>query len=241
MDNKLARLKEHLEKNAGKTGIKIFQASVAKVKMGEKPSSEQINKLIKEVEKTLVLFFGKNRATEILDKLDIEYGEEKSLIDSELRQALDDIFTTKGIPSESDILEISGYITAKSNNSEYKPIDILKQLSRKKVLSALNYNIIRYEVRRFVDKYPSFTMADIELFMGHIINKNIDVTMDVLLDFIEKERLYRRFEEKNQEDTWQEKISMQYIALLNSDKSREYEYLMIDEGLTEQVLKNIRS
>jgi len=65
------------------------------------------------------------------------------------------------------------------------------------------------------------------------------VNRDALLDIVEKERLYRKFEEKNQEESWQDKISRQYIGLLNTPKSVDYEYLIVDEALTSQLLKKI--
>lgn len=236
----LTRLKEHLKINAGDTGIKIFQTSVEKLKIGDNPSQDQIKNLTKEIEKNLVLFFGSARTKEMLGKLELEAGQEEQELDSELRGALENIFNTKGIPIESDLLGISGYIVTKGyEGDEKKVLDILKQLSREKVLLALNDNIIRYEVQRFIDKYPSFKMEDMENFIKYIKDQKLEVNRDALLDMVEKERLYRKFEEKNQEESWQDKISRQYIGLLNTPKSVDYEYLIVDEALTSQLLKKI--
>lgn len=236
----LTRLKEHLKTNAGDTGIKIFQTSAEKLNIGDNPSQDQIKQLTKEIEKNLILFFGSTRTKEMLGKLELEADKEELELDSELKQAIENIFTTKGIPCESDLMGISGYIVTKGHEGdEKKVLDILKQLSKEKVLSALNDNIIRYEVQRFIDKYPSFKPEDIENFIKYIKDKKLEVNRDALLDMMEKERLYRKFEEKNQEESWQDKISRQYIGLLNSSKSADYQYLIVDEALTSQLLKNI--
>lgn len=236
----LTRLKEHLERNAGDTGIKIFQTSAEKLNLGDNPSHDQIKKLTKEIEKNLVLFFGSARTKEILGRLELEAGQEELELESELKQAIENLFTTKGIPCESDLMGISGYIVTKGyEGDEKKVLDILKQLSKEKILLALNDNIIRYEIQRFIDKYPSFKTEDIENFIKYMKDKKLEVNQDALLDMIEKERLYRKFEEKNQEESWQDKISRQYIALLNSSKSGDYRYLIVDEALTSQLLKKI--
>ncbi len=240
MTYSLARLKEHLEKNAGDTGIKIFQTSAAELKIGEQPTPEQMHKFIKELEHNMILFFGSTRTKEILDKLEKETCEDEELLESEIKQALETLFTKKGIPSESELLEISRYIVTKGCNwEENKAFEILKQLSKKKVLAALNDSIIRYEIQRFVDKYPSFTTAEIGNFINYVKDKKIEMSTDVLMDMIEKERLYRKFEEKSQDETWQEKISRQYVGLFNSPEKSAYKYLMVDEELTSQLLKKI--
>ncbi len=240
MTYSLARLKEHLEKNAGDTGIKILQTATAKLKIQEQPSHEQIIKLTKEIEKNLILFFGNTRAKEIMDKLLQESSEAEAFFKSEINQSLETLFTKKGIPGESDLIEISRSVQAKGFDEEEKAaLDILKQLSKKKVLSALNDGIIRYEVQRFIDKYPSFTTADMGNFIEYIKNKKLETNSEAIMNMIEKERLYRKFEEKIQEETWQEKISRQYISLLNSPNSSDYKYLMVDEELTSQLLKKI--
>ncbi len=241
MTYSLARLREHLEKNAGETGIKILQTSAAKLRIRDEPSPEQINKLTKEIEKNLILFFGNTRAKEILEKLAQESSEAEALFKSDINQALETLFTTKGIPSESDLMEISRYILTKGYDEDEKTaVDTLKQLSKKKVLSALNESIIRYEVQRFIDKYPSFKTKDIENFIDYIKNKKLETDSEIIIDMIEKERLYRKFEEKSQNENLQEKISNQYISLLNSSKSSDFKYLMVDEKLTSFLLKKIQ-
>lgn len=241
MTYSLARLREHLEKNAGETGFKIFQTSAARLRIGVEPSPEQINKLTKEIEKNLILFFGNTRTKEILEKLEQESIEAEALFKSDINQALETLFTTKGIPSESDLMEISRYILTKGYDEDEKiAVDTLKQLSKEKVLSALNESIVRYEVQRFIDKYPSFKTADIGNFIDYIKNKKLETDSEIIINMIERERLYRKFEEQSREENLQEMISKQYISLLNSSKSSDFKYLMVDEKLTSFLLKNIQ-
>ena len=236
----LEKLRDHLEKNAGETGIKIFQTSTARLKIWDNPSPDQIKKVTKEIGKNLVLFFGSKKTKEIIDSLEEEDCQKQVHFESELKRALELIFIKKGIPGESDIEEITTYIFSKGyygdkNNST----EMLKQLSKKKVLLALNDNIIRCDVRRFLDRYQSYTQEDIEKFVDYLRSKKLEVYSENVLYLIEKERLCLKFEDKIRMETWQEKISREYISLFNSPKSGDYKYLMLDEELTCQLLKKI--
>jgi hypothetical protein len=109
----LEKLRDHLEKNAGDTGVKIFQTSTSRLKIGANPSTDQIYKLTKEIDKNLVHFFGSKKTKEIIDSLEEEDCLSQALFESELEQALELIFMKKGIPGESDIEEITTYIFSK--------------------------------------------------------------------------------------------------------------------------------
>lgn len=236
----LEKLRDHLEKNTGETGVKIFQISKARQKIGANPSADQIKKLTKEIDKNLVLFFGRKKTKEILDSLEEEDSLKQALFESELEQALELRFMKKGIPGESDIEEITTNLFSKvyycdKNNS----IEMLKKLSKKKVLLALNDNIIRGDIRRFLDRYQSYTQEDIEEFVDYLRIKKLEVDSETVVDQIEKERLCQKFENKIRVETWQEKISREYINLFNSPKNDDYKYLMLDEELTCQLLKKI--
>ncbi|MFH1323159.1 MAG: hypothetical protein ABIH80_04940 [Methanobacteriota archaeon] len=236
----LEKLRDHLEKNAGETGIKIFQTSTARLKIGDDLSTDQIKKLTKEIDKKLVLFFGSIRTKEIFDRLEEEDCQTQAHFESELEQALELLFMKKGIPGESDIEEITTYIFSKGyNGNKNNSVEMLKQLSKKKVLLVLNNSIIRDDVRRFLDRYQSYTQEDIEKFINYLRSKKLEVDSDTVLDLLEKERLCLKFEDTTRVETWQEKISREYISLFNSPKSGDYKYLMLDEELTCQLLKKI--
>jgi len=236
----LEKLRDHLEKNAGETGVKIFQISKVRLKVGANPSADQIKKLTKEIDKNLVLFFGSIKTKEIIDSLEEEDCQTQARFESELKQALELRFMKKGIPGESDIEEITTYIFSKGYYGEKNySIEMLKQLSKKKVLIALNDSIIRGDVRRFLDRYQSYTQEDIEKFVDYLRSKKLEVDSETVLDLLEKERLSQKFEDKTKVETWQEKISREYISLFNSPKSGDYKYLMLDEELTCQLLKRI--
>jgi transcriptional regulator with XRE-family HTH domain len=236
----LEKLRDHLERNAGEMGVKIFQTSTARLKIGANPSIDQIKKLTKEIDKNLVLFFGSIKTKEIIDRLEDEDCKTQALLESELEHALELIFMKKGIPGESDIEEITKYIFSKGYYGDMNySIEMLKQLSKQKVLLALNDNIIRGDVRRFLDRYQSYTQEDIEKFVDYLRSKKLEVDSETVLDLIEKERLCLKFEDKIKVETWQEKTSREYISLFNSPKSGDYKYLMLDEELTCQLLKKI--
>ncbi len=234
----LEKLRDHLEKNAGETGIRIFKTSTAR--LGKNPSTDQIKKLTKEIDRKLVLFFGSARTKEIIDRLEEEDSQTQANFESELEQALELLFMKKGIPGESDIEEITTYIFSKGYyGNKNDSIEMLKQLSKKKVLLALNDSIIRDDVRRFLDRYQSCTQEDIEKFIDYLRSKKLEVASDTVLDLLEKERLCLKFEDTTRVETWQEKISRQYLSLFNSPKSSDHKYLMLDEELTCQLLKKI--
>jgi hypothetical protein len=143
-------------------------------------------------------------------------------------------------PEKSDVDDFIKYMgLLKLNLDENNSIEMLKQLSKKKVLLALNDSIIRDDVGRFLDRYRSYTQEDIEKFINYLRSKKLEVDSDTILDILEKERLCLKFEDTTREETWQEKISREYISLFNSPESVDYKYLMLDEELTCQLLKKI--
>ncbi len=233
-------LKDHLEKNAGETGVKIFQTSVAKMKIGEKPSNEQLIKLSFEIEKKLKLFFGNIKAKEILDKLEQGASVSQVNLESVLKPHLEGVFKTKGLPGESSLREIVRNIVSKDyKGDETKAIEALKKLSKKKVIYALNYCLTRYEIQCFIERYPSYTQEDFENFINSLRNKKLESNPDTIRPLTEKERLYRKFEEETTEDIFQEKIYEQYIGLFKSTNNADYKFLMVDEELKDLLLKKI--
>lgn len=233
-------LKDYLEKNAGETGVKIFQTSVAKMKIGEKPSNEQLIKLSFEIEKKLKLFFGNIKAKEILDKLEQGASVSQVNLESVLKPHLEAVFKTKGLPGESNLREIvRNVVTNGYKGDENKAIEVLKQLSKKKVIYALNYCMTRYEIQCFIERYLSYTQEDLENFVNFLRNKKLESNPDTIRALIEKERLYRKFEEQTTEDIFQEKIYEQYVGLFKSTINADYKFLIVDEELKDLLLKKI--
>ena len=233
-------LKDQLEKNAGETGIKIFQTSVAKMKLGEKPSNEQLIKLSFEIEKKLKLFFGNIKAKEILDKLEEGASVSQVNLETVLKPHLEAVFKTKGLPGESNLREIVRNVASTGyKGDENKVIEVLKKLSKKKVIYAMKYCMTRYEIHCFIDRYQSYTQEDLENFVNSLRNKKLESNPDTIRALIEKERLYTKFEEQTAEDIFQEKIYEQFIGLFKSTNNADYKFLMIDEELKDLLLKKI--
>lgn len=233
-------LKDQLEKNAGETGVKIFQTSVAKIKIGEKPTNEELIKLSFEIEKKLKLFFGNIKAKEILDKLEQSASVSQVNLESFLKPHLEAAFKTKGLPGESYLREVIRNVVSKGyKGDENKAIDVLKKLSKKKVIYAIKYCMTRYEIYCFIDRYQSYTQEDLENFVNSLSNKKLESNLDTIRALIEKERLYRKFEEQTAEDIFQEKIYEQYVGLFKSTNNADYKFLMIDDELKDLLLKKI--
>ncbi len=240
MIQSLEVLKYNLEKNAGGTGVKIFRTSVARLKIKDPPTNEELVKLSFEIEKKLKIVFGNIRGKEILDKLDENSGQIRADYESEIKLALENQFRKRGIPGEANLKEIMRSIVSKGfRGDEKKAIEILKQLSKNKILLALNYCMTRFEIQCFIEKYPSYTQVEFVNFINYLRNKKFESNDDIIINLIEKERLCRKFDDNTLEDAWQEKISKQYISLFNSTNNSEYKYLMADEELTNLLLKTI--
>lgn len=240
MIQSLEVLKDNLEKNAGETGAKIFRTSVARLKIKDPPSNEELIKLSFEIEKKLKIVFGNIRGKEILDKLEQNSGQIQANYESEIKLALENQFRTRGIPGESNLKEIMRSIVSKGfTGDENKAIEIMKQLSKNKILLALNYCMTRFEIQCFIEKYPSYTQVEFVNFINYLRNKKLESNEDIIINLIEKERLCKKFDDNTLEDTWQEKISKQYTGLFNSTNNSDHKYLMADEELTKLLLKTI--
>ncbi len=240
MIQSLEMLKINLEKNAGDTGVKIFKTSVARLKIKEPPSDEELIKLSFEIEKKLKLVFGNLKGKEILDKLEQNSGQIQPNYESELKMALENQFRTRGIPGESGFREIIRSLVSNGfKGDENKAIEMLKRLTRNKVIQALNYVIVRYEIQCFIEKYPSYTQEEFGNFINYLRNKKLESNEEIIINLIEKERLCRKFNDNTLEDTWHEKISKQYIGLFNSTNNSDHKFLMADEELTNLLLRRL--
>ncbi len=240
MIQSLELLKDNLEKNAGETGAKIFRTSVARLKIKDPPTNEELTKLSFEIEKKLKIVFGNVRGKEILDKLEQSSGQIQANYELDMKLGLEHQFRTRGIPGESNLREIIRSIVSKGfKGDENKATEILRHLSKNTILLALNYCMTRYEIQCFIEKYPSYTQVEFVNFINYLKNKKLESNEETIINLIEKERLCRKFNDNTLEDTWQEKISKQYIGLFNSTNNSDHRYLMADEELTNLLLKTI--
>ena len=146
--------------------------------------------------------------------------------DSKIQDALDYFFEVKGIPGESDINDIKDLILCGCGEDTKKLIDKIKQVSKEKIILALNDSIMTGEIRSFIIKNPCYSQVDVENFINYLKVRKFKVNNDEVADLIEKECLFSRFNEMDRKENLEEKISKQYTALFNSENKNEYKYIL---------------
>lgn len=247
-NNPLERIKKQIEEEYGDVGLKIYQKSILKLKIDEKPSRMELETLISDISETFVKLYGKNKSREIFSNLQNELFQEDRTFESRLVDKLDYFFMTNGIPRESDIIDISNNLLANGYGlEEDKLVEKLKTLSKERVISALNQSIINRHVKGFLDKYKTYTQSDINDFIQFLKFKKLIINVKELKDSIEKERLFRKFNEVEPEETLEDQISRAYIALYNSSNdpledrkiTNHYGYLLNPGDSLVKFIKNI--
>ncbi len=232
MNYSLQRIKEHLEINIGDIGFKMLESSLSKLKISENPSTDEIETLLSDLKKKLVNFYGESRSNDILVMLHHELILEQRSYESELHEKLNYFFSTKGVPQESDISEIEKYLRSKGHKIEGIIInDTLKKLSKDRICSALTENIVTREVRSFLNRTPSYLNNDVEQFIKHLQIKELRVNEGSIMEAIEKERLLRKFNDTNLEESQNEKLCRQFFERVNPGDRTNYGYLVSDEGV----------
>jgi hypothetical protein len=106
------------------------------------------------------------------------------------------------------------------------------------IISALNDSVINNEIKSFVHRHPSFIQVDVENFINYLKGSRLNVNDEDVKDLIERERLFIKFNDMDRRESKEEKISRQYIALFNSNKKKDYNYILTyDESLTHLKLQ----
>jgi hypothetical protein len=176
---------------------------------------------------------------EVFDELPKKLIENEKSFESKIKNALDKFFETKGIPGELEINDIGKYLISCSyKQDENQLIETLKQLSKEMIISALNDSVINNEIKSFVHRHPSFIQVDVENFINYLKGSRLNVNDEDVKDLIERERLFIKFNDMDRRESKEEKISRQYIALFNSNKKKDYNYILTyDERLTQLKLQ----
>lgn len=176
---------------------------------------------------------------EFFDELPKKSIEDGKSFESKIKDALDDFFETKGIPTELEINDIAKYlISCGCKQDENQLIETLKKLSKENVISSLNDSVINNEIKFFVHRHPSIKRADVDNFINYLKGSKLTVNDEDVKDLIERERLFIKFNDMDRKESEEEKISRQYIELYNSDEKKDYNYILAyDEKLTQLKLQ----
>ncbi len=238
----LELIKNHLEKSVGDIGILIYHKSISKLNIGKNPSRKEIEKLILYIEKKLTTLYGIDKSKAISDELYGVLAGYDKFLENMIMDTLEDFFSKKGIPGESDTKKIARHLISEGyNQDDNKLIETINQLSKRKIASSLNNYIINNEVKSFIDASSAYAQTDVENFINYLKSINPDVNDSELKEKIEKERLYRKFNYIEGEQNNGNEIFRQYIALVDSGKNKkgnsEYTYILSDEDLLRLVEK----
>jgi len=139
---------------------------------------------------------------------------------------LDYFFEVKGIPGESDINDIKDLILCGCGEDTKQLIDKIKQLSKEKIILALNDSIMTGEIGSFIYKNPCYTQVDVENFINYLKVRKFKVNDNEVADLIEKECLFSRFNEMDRKESLEDLISKQYAALFSSKNKNEHRYIL---------------
>lgn len=198
--------------------------------MGVNPSMNEIEMLVSSLEKTLTRLYGEKRSRIIFDRLRkelIEYNSFfKKYFSSKIEDTLNNFFEMKGIPKNSEILEIAGYLISDGyEETEEMLIEKLKQLTRERIMKDLREILLNYEIKSFFDNNSSYSEMDIEVFKNELKNRKFEINEIDLKDNFEKERLFRKFNYMERKEN-EEIIVDRYLKLFDSHSKKEYEYII---------------
>lgn len=244
----LDRIRKNIEKEYSDVGLKIFQKSILKLDINENPSRNDIERLISDISETFVKLYGKSKSKEIFSKLQSELLKEDKALASQLNETLENFFRTNGIPRESDVRDMAKYlITSGFNDTEKELIEKLKQSAKDRILTALNNSIIDSNIKSFLDNFQPYKQSDVDDFIQYLKFTKLIVNESELRDEIERQRLFRKFNQPEPDEILDEKISRAYIALYDSSKSAKenkkvlthYSYLLKPDDALMEFIKNI--
>jgi hypothetical protein len=238
----LRLIKDSIKKNYGDPGIQVYEKSIRMLKIGENPSNIEVEKLVSEIEISLARLYGDNISKPFCNELHkklVEYDKFSPMFlqlmsgtlkkkeaspELKIKEELGRFFE-KGIPDESDIIDLASLLVIKGIKQDKKQlIETLKYLSTEIITSDLNSNIIDIEIKYFLDKLPTYSETDSKDFINYMKINKINVSDEDIKEKIEKERLFRKFGYINEEEKSSEEKIRQYITTI-FDKKKNYEYI----------------
>jgi hypothetical protein len=236
-------IKNHLETNIGDLGILIFEKSISTLNITVNPSKNDIENLIFSLENTVEKLYGSKKSRAIFENLRIELNEcdrfFNKFFGSKIEDTLNNFFEMKGIPRETEIKELAGFLISNGyEQTEKKVIETLKKLTKERIIRDLKSSIINDEIKSFLDHSLIYSENDIEIFLKQVKAKQPDVNVIDLKDKIEKERLFRKFNYMERKENEAEKILKQYVALFNDSLKKEYKYIVSDKDIISLMKKN---
>jgi hypothetical protein len=193
----LKLINDILEKSVGDIGTKLYQKSVTKLSIGDNPSSNDIEKLVMELQSAIAKLYGNDRSKVIFDDIRKKLGEKQksaeAVISSDIDKEINDFLGKHTLPTEGDITDYAKYLTMKfGGNAQKLEKDIIEKI-KIQVKTAISRKKINQEIGNFLLRYPQPEQKDIDDFINYIRLSKLNFQENELREIIEKERLYRKF------------------------------------------------
>lgn len=234
--------KNILIEKLGKTGEDLFTRVLAKKPVNEKSSHKEITEFIKTLENIVPLISDEKKAEEICLALrnilndtsrTNAYSNE---IPNNVSIEIDDFLKKHDFPSDSDIHDLVRYLKLKySVNSKIIYEEITNRI-KFGLNDSATIDKIQKEVGFFLDRFPKPEKTDVNDFINYLHILKLRFRDDELREQIEKERLYRKFHE-SEDDTAGSGIDHLVNVVKNSDeeeiqkiiKNEKISYFLKDE------------
>ncbi len=192
-----------LQVNFGQISSGIVTKAKTKKNLDNKSNISDYKEFIDILELDISVLSGKNKASDIcnvlrtyaLETMEKQKAPEVS-ISSDIDKEIDAFLAKTTLPSESDISDYAKFLTIKFGiNANQAEKDIIEKV-KAHVKNSINRKRILEELDNFLLKFPQPTETDVNDFINYIRFLKINFPPDQLRDLVEKERLYRKFHER---------------------------------------------
>jgi hypothetical protein len=194
--------KNILIEKLGKTGEDLFTRVLAKKPLNEKSSNKEFTEFIKTMENIVPLISDDRKAEEIClalrNKLNDtsttnEYGSNEKPDNVSIE--IDEFLKENDLTSEGDIQDYVRYLKLKYNINSRKIQEEITDKIKLHLNDSVNMDKIQKEIDIFLERFMEPEKTDIDDFVCYLQILKLRFREDELREHIEKERLYRKFQE----------------------------------------------
>lgn len=188
---------EILETNYGKLSESIINKAKTKIGLNDKSSQKEYEDFISVVESNIGMLSGKHKAVAISDNLKIKASELSNRKNgaSEIDLEINGFLEKRTYPSDAEILEKAEILSRKYGIDASKMENKILEILGKRANDVITENILDEEINKFLTAIPQPVKVDIEDWIAYIRMKGFEFQEEDLIQRVEKERLYRKFQE----------------------------------------------
>jgi hypothetical protein len=216
--------KNILIEKLGKTGEDLFTRVLAKKPLNEESSNKEFTEFIKTMENIVPLISDEKKAEEIClalrNKLNDTsrtnvYGsnEEPDNVSIEI----EDFLKEHDLPTDGDVQDYVRYLKLKYNVNSRKIHEEIMDKIKLNLNDSVNMDKIQKEIDIFLERFLEPEKTDIDDFVCYLQVLKLRFREEELREHIEKERLYRKFHEP-EDDTVGSGIDQLANIVKNNDK-----------------------